>query len=101
MLTLWLPPGSTALHLRGAVAATPRRRRHAAAACAASPPDWLALRDRRGAVLSWRLPELSPTESEGIKARTFELIRSIRVFRIPLALWNMLVVLPLMILWFP
>ncbi|KAL1515858.1 hypothetical protein AB1Y20_002473 [Prymnesium parvum] len=55
-----------------------------------------------GAVINYKLPmPLASDSSESTKDRCIELIRSIRVFRIPLALWNLFVILPLMVIWFP
>ena len=57
---------------------------------------------RSGAVLSFKLPTASESldGNVGAKERLFLLINSLRVFRIVIALWNLLVVF-LMIVWFP
>jgi len=55
-----------------------------------------------GAVINYKLPPPAlDGGSDTTKERLIELVRSVRVFRIPLALWNLFVILPLMIIWFP
>ena len=56
-----------------------------------------------GACLNFKLPlpEVAFGEPEGgAKERAFALVASLRILRVPLALWNCLV-LVLMLLWFP
>lgn len=52
-------------------------------------------------MLNYKLPPPSSDGGETTKERIIELVRSVRVFRIPLALWNLFIMLPLMVIWFP
>jgi hypothetical protein len=52
-----------------------------------------------GAVLNFKLPSPGVESEDGLRGRLITVTSSLRVFRIPLALWNLLMLM-LMLIWF-